>query len=751
MSIVKMKFVSISGAADTLDAVTMRCLLSGNFQPETSTELLSGSGYYRINEENPYASNLARITDAVKSSGREPVFGTEIIPDKKSGRESYYNRFSQTDNDLADIADPGSLIDRLPSAEEIVRSIAEDTKPENGQDTQSSADEGAPEIDKLRFFEALDAETAGLWAAKYINQRIEDISAENQADNSPGGDPLLVSYDRSIQKIEKVISALRDELKRLESELDKYKDAIEQLEHFKSLDVDLGELWSAKFLKLRFGRMPVASAKEIDAYDKNPYVEFFRCSESNGYSWGMYVAPVSAVDEVDRIFAALFFERLRIPDITGRPADAIRQLTDEYNKTLENAEKLKKKIKLFWDAEYDSCMRVCAKLYRLSEAFNLRRAAARNKDGYLLFGWVPEKEAGNLAASFDELRGIEMKLDSPKQIERFSPPTKLKNPRFMRPYEFLVSMFGMPSYDEFDPTPLVALTYTLFYGIMFADLGQGLVLALAGWLMGRFMRNRLGPILVRCGISGALFGLLFGSVFGYEHALDGFYRMLGFDGKPIEVMESSSIATILISAIGIGVLLLVVAIILNIFISLRKAEFSAALFGTNGVAGLVLYIGLILLVLGFVVDIPVPTVVIVWLMIVLPCLLIMLGEPLSRLVAREKHWMPEKWGEYLIGGIFELFESILSYMTNTVSFIRVGAFVLVHAGMMMVFLTVAEMVGGGVAGVIVMIIGNLLVIALEGLLVGVQSLRLEYYELFSRFFAGTGKEFKPAGISALKN
>ena len=90
-------------------------------------------------------------------------------------------------------------------------------------------------------------------------------------------------------------------------------------------------------------------------------------------------------------------------------------------------------------------------------------------------------------------------------------------------------------------------------------------------------------------------------------------------------------------------------------------------------------------------------------------------------------------------------------MTNTVSFIRIGAFVLVHSGMMLVFSTIAEMAGGGAAGVIVMIFGNLLVIALEGLLVGVQSLRLEYYEMFSRFFSGSGKEFKPAGSVAGKN
>jgi Archaeal/vacuolar-type H+-ATPase subunit I len=744
-----MKFVSISGTTDTLDAVTMRCLLSGSFQPETATESLSGSGYYRINEDNPYASYLARITDAVKSSGREAVYDTAVLPSlppakgkgrKKDGKEA--PAISEPEMPIG-----GAALSDAFDAAEINSNDGSDSTEITPAEIKNIA------VDKLKYFETLDAETGKLWSAKYLNLKFGHLPAEYSQDGltPSGSDPFLVEYDRSVRKIEKVISVLHDEQVWLAAECDQLQAAIEQLRHFESLNIDVGELFSAKFLKLRFGRLPIDSVNEIDAYDKNPYVEFFRCSESNGYCWGMYVAPLSEVDEVDRIFAALFFERLRIPDITGKPADAIAKLTEEYHKSLQKAAELDKKINRFWDAEYESCMRVCSKLHRLSEAFNLRKAATREKDGYLLFGWVPDKEAKKLSGSLDELNGIELKVDNPEQVSRFDPPTKLKNPWISRPYEFFVSMFGMPQYNEFDPTPLVAVTYTLFYGIMFADLGQGILLALIGWFMGKYMHNKLGPILIRCGITGALFGTLFGSVFGYEHWLDGFYRMLGFNGKPIEVMDSSSINMILISAIGIGVLLMLVAILLNIYISLRKGEFGVALFGTNGIAGLVLYTGLLLLVLSLVITIPVPTNIIVWLMIVIPCLLIWMSEPLGNLVSHKRHWMPENWGEYLVQGIFEMFESVLSYMTNTVSFIRVGAFVLVHAGMMLVFSTVAEMAGGGVGGVIVMIFGNLLVTALEGLLVGVQSLRLEYYEMFSRFFTGSGKEFTPAGTASVKN
>ena len=123
-----------------------------------------------------------------------------------------------------------------------------------------------------------------------------------------------------------------------------------------------------------------------------------------------------------------------------------------------------------------------------------------------------------------------------------------------------------------------------------------------------------------------------------------------------------------------------------------------------------------------------------------------LREPLGKLLNREKNWQPESWGEYFIQSFFEMFETMLSYVSNTMSFLRVGAFVLVHTGMMMV---VSILAGdpSGAQYIPVMIVGNAVVIALEALLVGIQVLRLEFYEMFSRFYTGSGREFKPVDVS----
>jgi V/A-type H+-transporting ATPase subunit I len=115
------------------------------------------------------------------------------------------------------------------------------------------------------------------------------------------------------------------------------------------------------------------------------------------------------------------------------------------------------------------------------------------------------------------------------------------------------------------------------------------------------------------------------------------------------------------------------------------------------------------------------------------------------LLEKDPNWRPESWGEYFMQSFFEVFEVVLSYITNTLSFLRVGAFVLVHAGMMMVFSKLAEM-SGGLGYLIFMIMGNVIVIGLEGLLVGIQVLRLEFYEMFIRFFEGQGVAFSPVSI-----
>ena len=185
---------------------------------------------------------------------------------------------------------------------------------------------------------------------------------------------------------------------------------------------------------------------------------------------------------------------------------------------------------------------------------------------------------------------------------------------------------------------------------------------------------------------------------------------------------------------------------INVYSSIKQKHWGSAFFSQNGLAGIifyasVIYMALSLLFLGGSLNI--------WMilgLIVLPLLVMFFQEPLGKLVEGDPNWKPESIGDFILQNLFELLEYILSYISNTVSFLRVGAFVLVHAGMMMVVFALASS-SNVVINAIIIIFGNALVIALEGLLTGIQVLRLEFYEMFSRYFEGAGRKFEPKKIS----
>ena len=190
---------------------------------------------------------------------------------------------------------------------------------------------------------------------------------------------------------------------------------------------------------------------------------------------------------------------------------------------------------------------------------------------------------------------------------------------------------------------------------------------------------------------------------------------------------------------------------LNIYSCLRQKDYENGLFGPNGVAGLVFYLSIIIgLVCQMLLKLPVMNIAYILLLLVLPLLLMFLREPLGKLMARDPDWKPEKISEFIIQNFFELFEQLLSYLSNTMSFLRVAAFVLVHAGMMMAVFAIGGMfqtVGYTVA----VIVGNALVMGMECVLVVIQIMRLEFYEMFSRYYNGDGKPFQPLTLHPEKN
>ncbi len=547
-----------------------------------------------------------------------------------------------------------------------------------------------------------------------------------------------------VEYLERTLSDFAAEAASLNEQISACREGIDQYSHFLGLGVSLEEIFACRFIVARFGHLSKDSYLKLTrGYGEHPYILFVPCSaDVDGY-WGVYFAPKDHEDEVDRIFASLHFDRMHVPSAVGTAEEIIARLEENISIIRAQQNELSEKIVEIWTAEGDKISALYAKLVQSSDLFELRKYAVFHEKNCFFVGWIPAKGEKRLRERLERYPAFTVEIEDPEKGDLISPPTRLKNLILFRPYSFFVEMYGLPSYHDIDITAFVAITFTLLFGIMFGDVGQGFALILVGLAMWKLKGMALGKILVPCGCASMVFGFVFGSVFGFEEALDPLYEKLGLHGKPISVMDS--INTVLVFAIGIGISLVVVAMLLNIVSSLKKGKIGTALFSENGLTGIAVYLSGVSMVYAFMAGKTLIPQNIAVLVLVIGLVILFNKEIIAGSIDERKFNKPESVSDYIMQNLFETIEYVLSYFSNTVSFLRVGAFVIVHASMMMVVFTLAGD-PKSVKGIIVIVLGNILVIALEGLLSGIQGLRLEFYEMFSRFYEGEGRAFEAANL-----
>lgn len=554
----------------------------------------------------------------------------------------------------------------------------------------------------------------------------------------------LDKLDKYVRGVRQKLEALKEEEKKACEQLSVHEQAMYQVDHLQGLDADFQQIFNCEHIKVRLGRLPVDSYSKLSYYDDKPFY-FTHFSEEKEYYWGMYFVPVAYCEEIDDVFDRLYFERTHIPDFVHGDS---KEASAELHKMVEDDKKLidecQKKASELMEGETDKLCCIFSRLKAQHDNFDLRNKAAVVNDKFYIVGFIPKSESDRFLELFDELESVSVVLQPADANGKLAPPIKLKNNRFTSPFSMFVEMYGLPSYNGINPTTFVAVTYTLLFGIMFGDLGQGLVLAIAGALLWKFKKFALGPILTRVGISGAFFGLIYGSVFGYEELLDPVYEALGITFLPFKIMHN--VTTILIGAIALGVLIMLISILINIVTGIKNKKYEEALFGNNGIAGLVFFGSILVGAVGTLLGAKLFTPVYVITLIILPLVVMFLREPLTYWVKGKKYELEGGLTDFIASNFFEVFEFLLGYATNTLSFVRIGGFVLSHASMMLVVMALANQVSSAAVPVVV-VLGNIFVMGIEGLLVGIQTLRLEFYEIFSRFYSGDGKPFTPVKIN----
>ena len=450
----------------------------------------------------------------------------------------------------------------------------------------------------------------------------------------------------TIHSLDEQIKILRTEKDALETQVHSIEESMDRVIPFADLNYDLKDIMHFQYIKFRFGRMTHEYYnKFMDyVYDTIDTV-VHKCQEDADYVWLVYFVPEPLCDKIDAIYASLHFERFFLPDeYEGTPVDATHELEHQLADLNEKMRHVDEEIRGALEAHTEDLRAAYQKLETYSKNFDVRKLAACTKDKdhtfYILCGWMSETDAKAFRKELeqDDKTFCFVEEDHDNIISR--PPTKLKNPGLFRPFEMFIRMYGLPSYEEIDPTIILGLTYAFLFGFMFGDAGQGLCLMLGGYLLYRAKKMNLAAIISCCGFFSTIFGFLFGSVFGFENIIKPLWL------RPKTAMTNlpfvGNLNTVFIVAIAMGMGIVLMTMVLNVINSLRSHDTEKAFFDTNGIAGIVFYGALAVTIILYMSGHVLPATAVLVVMFVIPLLVIFFKEPLTALAEKHAKIMPEE-------------------------------------------------------------------------------------------------------------
>src|SRR5574344_752804 len=549
----------------------------------------------------------------------------------------------------------------------------------------------------------------------------------------------------------------------------KVNDAYKEAMAFSNLKVSYSELDNLSFLSLKIGKIIPSNFDSLkeDLQDNAVVVPL-----GEDKSHILVASSKKGRFALESVLKNYDFVPMEIPqEFKGVPSNILDSLRKNKFESDDKVKELEKEKENFTETHKDILNRLVGSFSIGMQIVEVQKKLESTELVYKITGWIPFSECNSYMNELDEMTEgrIAMRQFEPQEVpsimsKKEQVPVKLTHGKFVKSFERMIFSYGSPVYGTIDPTPFIAIFFTVLFGIMFGDLGQGLVFLLVGILMAAKVIkvggwNKFAPIFMAIGISSSIIGLLTGEFFSNETLLEPFAMWVtGLFGTPhapiLKLMPSSDPSSITAMfgvfgvAVGIGFIINTIGLVINIVNNIILKKYSEAFFGKNGLAGALFFWYVVILILRiFLFKHAIATYD--WIVICVTLFFAAFAEPFERKLEGKSTLFENGVGSYIISGFVELIEVISNYLSNSVSFVRVGAFALSHAVLDVLMLTLTEMCGS-IGGIFVLIAGNAIIIVLEGMIVAIQVIRLQYYEFFSKFFHETGKEFKPFKFEYVK-
>ena len=490
---------------------------------------------------------------------------------------------------------------------------------------------------------------------KLANDLVQNLPAQN----TPVRELSLEEAVDAVRSIRQTLAQLNDREAELEKQLETYTASYEQVAPFTQLNYDISSILHFRCIKFRFGRISLEYFEKFQSfvYDAVDTI-LFKCREDEEYVWLVYFTPAPCADKVDAIYASMHFERLFLPDdYEGTPKEAAQLLEEKIAGVKADLESIRKERQSVLESRREELTGAAERLNRYTRNFDVRKlAACTNHDDntfFILCGWMTARDAAAFQKESESDKDLFLILEPDHNDILSKPPTKMRNPGIFRPFEMFIQMYGLPDYNEIDPTILVAITYSVFFGFMFGDMGQGLCLLIGGFLLYRAKKMNLAAIISCCGFFSTIFGFLFGSIFGFEDIINAAWL------RPGEAMTTlpfiGRLNTVFVIAVALGMGIIILTMILNIINSIRAHDPEKTWFDTNGAAGLVFYAAMASVIVLFMTGHPLPAGIVLAVMFGIPLLLMFFKEPLTALVEKKAAAIEGGKGMFVVQGFFELF------------------------------------------------------------------------------------------------